>query len=887
MATKKTEKLQYRGRPYEATSKGLIYWKPNREGSRTALPLANFNARVIEDIQFDDGRETQRAFRIEAMVAGAKTPDIITVSAAQFALMRWPTENLGAGAIIYPGQAEHTRTAIQMLSRKTSSRRMFQHTGWREIGGEQCYLHAGGAIGSRGSKPVETQLPDALRHYDLPPPPAKKTHLGDAVRASLAMLEVAPYTVTFPLYAAIWRAILGDCQFALHISGPTGHGKSAIAALAQQHFGARMDYKQLPASWLSTANALEGLAFSAKDALLVVDDFVSAGGSQDVSRLHRDADRLIRAQGNAAGRQRMTADAHVRPAKPPRGIIVSTGEEIPKGHSLRARMVLIELAPGEMQWHKLSICQADAAAGRYAAALAGFIRWIAPRTAEAQKLLIDQLAQARSQITADHRRTPDNLAHLAAGFGIFLTFARAQEAISEAEAARLAQESRKAFATLIEAQSALSEQTDPCRRFMRALDASILAFRAHLAPEAGGDPPAELAPIIGWKPAAQAGAWQPAGNRVGWIAADARTLYLDPEACYGAAIAYLRDVGDVLPMTLETLRRRLAQTPGMLASRDEIRKTSTIRRTFDGARREVLHVFIERLVLPELTKLTNEAKSEGQAKKVLRPPGQSTDQQNRSTDQTDQALTSTPPVDSGTYPQLVSLVSKQPDKRPPPREQKKRTEKRRKPPLVLVEEATDPTDQTDQEIPAESAPEIAWPATLRAIRKYFPDCDQTFMNHLVSAPGMEKLPTDEDLAAAIHLAYRPKQTSPGLFLHTVPGMLKRVARCTAPTLQKTTAPPACKLCNDRGYNGRMTTADGEEIRGLDWQTLRPLIESHQLSLCSCHAGDLWRSFTDATGNTNGHTPRSTHETETQQDEPRLPPSRADARPQVSKPTSGR
>ena len=48
-----------------------------------------------------------------------------------------------------------------------------------------------------------------------------------------------------------------------------------------------MDARHLPGSWSSTGNALEGLAFSAKDVLLVVDDFAPTGSATDVQRMHR------------------------------------------------------------------------------------------------------------------------------------------------------------------------------------------------------------------------------------------------------------------------------------------------------------------------------------------------------------------------------------------------------------------------------------------------------------------------------------------------------------------------------------------------------------------------------------------------------------------------
>ena len=134
------------------------------------------------------------------------------------------------------------------------------------------------------------------------------------------------------------------------------------------------DARHLPGSWRSTGNALEGLAFLAKDALLTVDDFSPTGTTYDIQRMHREADRFLRAQGNISARQRMRADASLRPSKPPRGLILSTGEEVPRGESLNARMLVTELpneGPGSLDWGCLTDCQRAAAEGWYARAMAG------------------------------------------------------------------------------------------------------------------------------------------------------------------------------------------------------------------------------------------------------------------------------------------------------------------------------------------------------------------------------------------------------------------------------------------------------------------------------------------------------------------------------------
>jgi hypothetical protein len=159
--------------------------------------------------------------------------------------------------------------------------------------------------------------------------------------------ELAPDRISFPLLAAVYRAPLGKVDFSLFLTGQTGTFKTALAALCQQHFGAAMEASHLPANFSSTANALEGLAFSAKDALLVVDDFVLIGGPGN-NALQGLAERLFRATGNHQGRSRMGGGGRLLAPHPPRGLVLATGEEVPRGQSIRARLLIVGLRPAEV-----------------------------------------------------------------------------------------------------------------------------------------------------------------------------------------------------------------------------------------------------------------------------------------------------------------------------------------------------------------------------------------------------------------------------------------------------------------------------------------------------------------------------------------------------------
>jgi hypothetical protein len=240
-------------------------------GHLKPIAVANFSARIVRDLILDDDTEQRRELGIEAELGGQRLAFV--VPAAEFGRMGWVLRQLGPQAIIYPGQQQHARAAIQWLSGSIQQERIFTHLGWRKHGPDWIYLHAGGAVGAQGPRAdLRVELPAALQHYQIQSPADPREQVS-AVRASLRCLALAPDRIMLPLLAAVYRAALGKVDFSLFLTGQTGTFKTALAALCQQHFGAAMEASRLPANFASTANALESLAFFAKDALLVVDDF--------------------------------------------------------------------------------------------------------------------------------------------------------------------------------------------------------------------------------------------------------------------------------------------------------------------------------------------------------------------------------------------------------------------------------------------------------------------------------------------------------------------------------------------------------------------------------------------------------------------------------------
>lgn len=593
--------------PYLETDKGLFCLTRTRNGDREQVRLTNFTARIVADTTRDDGVETVNAFELEVCLEGHR--DIITVSASDFITMNWPLKHLGARAIIFPGQMtkDRARTAIQLLSDNIRRKCIYTHTGWREIEGQWVYLHGDGAIGADGFVAnLETSPPDSLASYRLPSPPEVED-LRSAIRASLAMLDLVPETVSWPLYCLPWCAVLDVGRFTCHLVGNTGTGKSQLAALSQQCFGSEMDATHLPGSWASTSNALQGLAFAAKDTLLTIDDFAPSGSQSDVQRLHRKASDIIRSQANRSARQRMRVDATLRPSKPPRGLILSTGEDVPKGQSIQARMVVLEIGQDDMNWDWLTACQKHAASGSYAQVTSAFIHWLAPRYDEVRNEIPDMLVRLRAKVAevTVHKRTPEAIAEMAGGLHYFLEFANQASAITDDERADLWERAWRALMKVAANQSANQIAANPALRFLELIASAIGSGAAHVAGPDGNEPVNPNA--WGWRKrvGSYSSEYQPQGVCIGWAHGEA--LYLDPVASYKTAQSMAGN-GDGIPVAERTLRKRLKERGLLIA--DEKRETLTVRRTLAGAKRNVLYLFRESItgymsVEPDISDIPN------------------------------------------------------------------------------------------------------------------------------------------------------------------------------------------------------------------------------------------------------------------------------------------
>jgi len=459
------------------------------DGSAGVTVLAQFNARILEEIEEDDGTdlEKQYKFRIAGWIGENDATDlgVIDVPAEDFGAMDWPTTKWGARAIIHSGRGvrDALRETIQILSASELKRRkVYTHVGWRKVDGRWVFLTPQGAIGAEGV-PVEV---DFDKRFSL----GANGDMGEAIRASLALLDVGAHDVTYPLvtggYASVLSAAL-KIRHSVWVKGATGEFKTAFCTLVQSHFGNFSSESDVVegdmVSWGSSRPAIEMMLHKWKDVLSLLDNYVPKPGTSH-QELEKKAFDVIQAVGDGAGRNLMNSDGTERKTKKPRGLCIMTGEDSPPSNaSTIGRLVVVFVKKGSIDIEKLTAAQAKTAL--LPVAMRGFIEWLAKGGDERVAWLREQRTEIRARLTKgagddSHRRAASNLAVHITALTAFLRFAVESGAITEHEAGKLTLTADAAFRQVSQ-MSGQHAESSPTDRYLDALRSLIQTGSVKLA----------------------------------------------------------------------------------------------------------------------------------------------------------------------------------------------------------------------------------------------------------------------------------------------------------------------------------------------------------------------------------------------------------------------
>lgn len=533
--------------PYLNEDGKLYHISKDKNGNSIKKLIANFFPVPVREIMRDDGQDTELSFEIEGTTSGGRPLPPVQVPSIQFKSMNWVETRWGLCANIEPGTTsrDKVRHAIQLQAAAIPREIIFTHTGWREVQGSWCYLHAGGAVGNNN---IGVDLSEAgLERYKLLEPAGK-----DPVIMSLSLLDIAPRTITIPLWAFCYlaplmeplRQIGFEPSFLIWLVGITGCGKSTLAALILCHFG-NFNNKSLPASFKDTANFLERRAFILKDSILVVDDYHPTNTGNDATKMQATAQSLCRMSGDRTGRGRMTSDIKVKNSKPARGLVIVTGEDTPSlGESGIARVLTVEINKDDIDFELMTTLQDNSEMLNQA--MAGYVQWLVPQ--------IDQLLDKLKQLflkrrdmakSGGHRRMAETAAWLYLGWMIGLEYAENQEVISKDKLTELSEEGWQVILELCHRQGQKIAEERPSRLFIGILNELIAAGEVEIHYLTGFEEEGHIILndldshklFIGWR--------------------DDSWLYLLPELTYKAISKFCRDQGNHFPVSKSTLWKNL------------------------------------------------------------------------------------------------------------------------------------------------------------------------------------------------------------------------------------------------------------------------------------------------------------------------------------------
>ncbi len=513
--------------------------------------LAPFVAVPREVILCDDGLSAEQYFLIDGWGRGGVPLDPIRVSTQDFGGMQWPIRHWGFWGNLEPvhNAEREVRKAISDAGRKHArQRRVFMHTGWRQIAGRWAYLYNGGAVGAQD---VSVELDGAMKLYNLSAPEGFRLPEGGG--PAVAMLTTFPPSIVYPLMGACYLAPLFStleavkCRpsFVMYLEGSTGSYKSTLAALILSHYGP-FSNRDMPANFHGTPNSTRVKAFIAKDALFVVDDYHPESDPRMLARMNGVAQEIMRAVGDGSDRSRLTNRRMLDEEKPPRGLVMMTGEQLPDvGASGLYRLYVINVQPGEIALNDtLTYLQDQAEAGAFRGMMRGYIEWLAEQMDGLEDALRQKYRtlrdEANGKMRGKHGRMIEATAHLLLGCEMMLDYYQDIGLITAKLHAEMMAQARASILANVEKQADAVRQESPTLQFLTTL-AELMATKTCQV--------MDLALPLN----------QPAipTNMIGYR--DAEYYYFLPGVVYGAVQQALKDQGAGLPLKKGRMLKQLAE----------------------------------------------------------------------------------------------------------------------------------------------------------------------------------------------------------------------------------------------------------------------------------------------------------------------------------------
>lgn len=320
---------------YSITQAGhTLYHAPPRQtqnGIITPHPdvVADFWARLVDKRVIYDENERAVIFTVRGEKNGrpftAKLPGDIWFDKVKLATVLLP-HLPGKPPVIDPKKLSHWGPAFSYLGEDHESRALAS-TGWTFDG--QCFVAPAGSIGSGWDCELDDTLAAALSGFGFPQGEGTDSTAQAAARALFALAEIYhPPTVYITLAHAFLAPVLrwvAELRYLLHIQANSSYGKTELAKFIMALYGVTGD-QAITYKWSDTPIGFESRAYALKDMLVLVDDY-KPGFFQRGSGDEKGWIRNLQAYTSGSGRGRAQKDGKAGKLRPPRCLLLSTGED--------------------------------------------------------------------------------------------------------------------------------------------------------------------------------------------------------------------------------------------------------------------------------------------------------------------------------------------------------------------------------------------------------------------------------------------------------------------------------------------------------------------------------------------------------------------------------
>jgi hypothetical protein len=232
----------------------------------------------------------------------------------------------------------------------------------------------------------------------------------------------------------------------------------------------------------------------------VIDDWAPAEDINSMREMESKAEYIIRAQGNRQAKGRMKPNMSSQTIFIPRGLLLSSGEQLPSGQSRNARVLPVRIERKDINLEALTEAQKNK--GYYAQAMTQYILWFRDHWKELEVEIPRKYEEYQQKAVSDntHLRMSEVIALMQTGLFVASLFFKEKGVLDASFRKSLLEDGWKIFTELASKQNLRVSQERSGKRFIEALRSlysmgmiKLISMDASLpsSPEPGQTP-------IGW-----------------------------------------------------------------------------------------------------------------------------------------------------------------------------------------------------------------------------------------------------------------------------------------------------------------------------------------------------------------------------------------------------